>query len=138
MTLSTEVIVALIVSGLALLGSVVAGLIVFFGSRSTVKQTDIQSLRNIIEELRTQIASLDETAISQDRRIQELEDQNGDLENWIERLCCQVRELGAEPVAFIRHKWVNANDVRGERKTQPLNKRSIPRTGGNDEPSPKE
>lgn len=81
MALSTEAIIALIVSGLALIGTI-------FTFIQAARKNDLDILRGIISELRD--------------RIQELEDKNGDLEAWAEALCCQVKELGHDPVKFMR------------------------------------
>lgn len=81
--MSVEITVALIVSGLALLGT----LITFLGS---ARRTELDILRGVIDELKEQ--------------IEELKATNADLEDWAERLVCQVKDLGVIPVKFIRHK----------------------------------
>jgi trehalose-6-phosphate synthase len=81
MNISTEAVVALIMSGGALIGAVVTFV-------SSARKNEVSALSQIINQLRT--------------RVEELEAINEDLENWAERLCCQVREVGKEPVKFIR------------------------------------
>ena len=80
--MQTDVIVALIISGLALLG-------VIFNSIVSAKKNDLDILRGIIDELR--------------KRIDELECENRDLADWAERLVNQVKGLGKTPVRYIRN-----------------------------------
>ena len=83
--MATEVTVALIMGALALLGTLVTFL-------SSARKNELELLRGVIAELR--------------KRIEELEDTNEDLENWAERLVCQVKEAGLIPAKFIRHRKV--------------------------------
>jgi hypothetical protein len=81
MNFSTEAVVALIMSG----GALIAALVTYL---SSAKRNEVSALSEIISQLR--------------RRVEDLETDNEDLENWAERLCCQVREIGKEPVKLIR------------------------------------
>jgi len=81
MNLSTETAVAMIMSG----GAMLAALVTYLGS---AKRNEVSALSEIICQLR--------------KRVEDLEIDNEDLENWAERLCCQVREKGMEPVKLIR------------------------------------
>jgi hypothetical protein len=81
--MATEIWVALIGSGLALAGTIV-------GYVRSAKKDELDVLRGVIDSL--------------NERIQQLEDNNADLEDWAERLVCQVKEAGLLPAKFIRHK----------------------------------
>jgi hypothetical protein len=81
--MSGDIIAALVVAGLSLIGSVVT-------IATSASKNDLEVLRGIISELRDQ--------------IEDLESDNNDLEAWAEQLCCQVKDLGKDPVKFIRHK----------------------------------
>lgn len=80
--MQTEVIVALIVGSLALIGAII-------NSVTSARKNDLEILRGIITELRT--------------KINELECENADLKNWAERLVAQIKENGQTPVKFIKH-----------------------------------
>ena len=95
MNLSAESAAALIMGGMALIASIVT----FVGS---AKKNDVDALSEIIDKLR--------------ERIEDLEGMNADLENWAERLCCQVRAKGLEPEKFLRN---NAHRPM-PRKTRPV------------------
>ena len=79
--MQTEVIVAIIMAAASLIGS---GFVFFKGA----KKDEVDALRSIITELRTYIDNL--------------ERDKEDLEFWAERLVCQVKEAGLEPVKFER------------------------------------
>lgn len=87
--MQTEVIVALIVSGLALVSAIVTALI-------SAKKDDLEVLRGIIAELKDKIA--------------ELECENKDLKEWAERLVKQVKDAGLSPVTFIQHSYGKDKD----------------------------
>lgn len=76
-----EATIAIIVSSLALIGSIVT-------VATSAKKNEVEVLRVIIQELKD--------------RVNELEIDNRDLENWAERLVCQVKNVGLEPVKFIK------------------------------------
>lgn len=83
-----ETAIAIIASALALLGTIIT----FVGS---AKKDEVEVLRGIIQELKEYVS--------------DLEDDKEDLQAWAERLVCQVKDAGLEPVKFVR----------GDRKTQP-------------------
>lgn len=83
--------VTLIVALVALAGSI-------YNNRSSAKKNEVDSLRGIITELK--------------EYVHDLECDKEDLQVWAERLVCQVKEAGLEPVKFIR----------SDRKTQPRKK----------------
>jgi hypothetical protein len=87
--MTENVIVALVIACLSLLGTAIT----IFTSAS---KSDLAILRGIIAELREQ--------------VDELESVNNDLETWAEQLCCQVKGLGQDPVKFVRHKQVKQKD----------------------------
>ena len=99
--ISTEAAIAIIVASLALLGTLgTAVLSVVF----LAKKSDVDVLSAIINKLR--------------ERVEYLEGMNADLEEWAERLCCQVRRAGKEPERLIRnHIWTPQS-----KKTRPTNK----------------
>lgn len=86
--MATEIIVALIMAFVSLVGSI----FVFFKG---AKKDEVDALRGIIQELKDYIS--------------EIETDKEDLQSWAERLVCQVKEAGLEPVKFVRT----------DRKTQP-------------------
>lgn len=83
-----ENVVAIIIALLALVGTVVT-------ARASAKKNEVDALRGIIEELKNY--------------IDDLEGDKEDLQTWAERLVCQVKEAGLEPVKFFR----------SERRTRP-------------------
>lgn len=86
--MQTEVVVALIVSGLALLSAAFTAIL-------SARKTDLDILRGIIEELRKTIEGLE-------KKVSELECENKDLKDWAARLVDQVKDAGLKPVQFIR------------------------------------
>jgi hypothetical protein len=82
--MQTEAIVALIVSGLALVGAIATALL-------SASKNDLEVLRGIIAELKDKIG--------------ELECENKDLKDWAERLVEQVKEAGLSPVKFIQRAY---------------------------------
>lgn len=88
--LSTEASIAIIVSSLALIGTIITFL-------KSANKDDLDVLRGIIEELKEDARCLKE-------KVDELEAENSDLKDWAERLVSQVKELGSDPVKFIRHQ----------------------------------
>jgi len=79
--MSVEVVITIITASLALIGSMVT-------IGTSAKKNDVEALRGIIQSLKEQ--------------IDELEHNNEDLKDWAERLVCQVKEAGLEPVKFKR------------------------------------
>lgn len=79
--MSTEATVAIIMAAGALLAAVVT----FFSSAS---KNELDVLRGIIAELRTE--------------IEDLKAENANLKEWAEKLCCQIKEAGLKPVEFTR------------------------------------
>lgn len=82
--METEVVVALIVSGLAFAGVVITAI-------NSASKDDLDVLRGIIAELRAKIA--------------EMECEKRDLKFWAERLVKQVIDAGLSPVAFIQRDY---------------------------------
>jgi cell division protein FtsL len=81
--MSTEATVAIIMAA----GALIAAVVNIYQSAS---KNDLEILRGIIAELRTE--------------IEDLKAENGDLKDWAERLVCQVKENGLKPVEYIRHR----------------------------------
>ena len=79
--MSVETTVAIIVAGLALLGTIVT----FFMS---ARKNELDILRGIIKELKDY--------------VEELEIDKEDLETWAEALVCQAKDAGLMPVKFVR------------------------------------
>ena len=81
--MQTEVIVALIVSSLSLIG-------VLINTAISAKKNELEVLREIIDRLR--------------ERIDDLECENEELADWAERLVNQVKNAGLQPVKLVRRK----------------------------------
>jgi hypothetical protein len=79
--MQTEVLVALIVSSIALISAVVTALV-------SAKKNDLDILRGIISELR--------------KEVEKFKCENRDLMNWAKRLVNQVKEAGLVPEMLIR------------------------------------
>lgn len=88
MTLSTEVLVALITGTIGFITGIAAIVVGWF---------NVKDLREIIEAQRTRINDLE-------KDVNNLKAENGDLKTWAEALVCQVKDAGLKPVAFIRSK----------------------------------
>jgi hypothetical protein len=82
--MQTEVVVALIVSGLALISAVVTAVI-------SAKKDELNILRGIIAELKD--------------KVRDIECENKDLKDWAVRLVNQVKAAGLKPEEFIQHDW---------------------------------
>lgn len=87
--MSTEIIVAIIVSAASLGGSL---LLYYKGA----KKDDVDCLRGIIEELKLY--------------IEDLECDKEDLQAWAERLVHQLQTAGIEPEKFSRQRRMAANE----------------------------
>ena len=93
-TTAAAIVSAIVLGSFSLLAAVVAGVVAFVSAHNASK--DIEGLRIIIGEQTQQIKA-------QGKRIEDLEAMNSDLEEWAERLTCQVKEAHLEPAKFIRH-----------------------------------
>lgn len=87
--MSAEIITAIIVSVASLGGSL-------FLYMKGAKKDEVDALRGIIKELKDYVT--------------DLECDKEDLQAWAEKLVCQVRDAGLDPVRFSR----------SERKTRPI------------------
>ena len=65
----------------------------------TIAETNEQ-IRKTVREL---MGDMQKKITDLNARLQEVEDKNGDLEDWAERLCCQIKDMGEIPVKFIVH-----------------------------------
>jgi outer membrane murein-binding lipoprotein Lpp len=83
--MGTEIIVALIVSSLALIGTIIT----FW---KAAKKDEVDALRGIIQELKAY--------------VNDLEYDKEDLQAWAEKLVCQVKEAGLTPVRFVRRTHI--------------------------------
>jgi len=79
--MSTEATVAIIIAGLALLGTIIT-------FAASARKNEVEILRGIIQELKDY--------------VEQLECDKEDLQDWAERLVSQVKGAGLEPVKFIR------------------------------------
>ena len=77
--MSTEATIALITAGIALIGTIGSFL-------WSAKKTDLDILRQIIDELKEEITGLKRA--------------NRDLKRWASKLVAQVKELGGTPVDY--------------------------------------
>lgn len=79
--MQSEAFVAIIVAGLALIGTIIT----YIGA---ARKNDVEALRGIIKELK--------------EYINDLECDKEDLQDWAERLVQQAKEAGLQPERFIR------------------------------------
>jgi hypothetical protein len=82
-------------TGVNFVGLIILGYWTYKNGKSAAKKDEVDSLRGIIQELKSYIS--------------DLEADKEDLQAWAERLVCQVREAGMTPAKF-------------ERRTQPRGK----------------
>lgn len=83
--MSTEIIVAIIISVTSLAGSIGGSVFVY---KKGAKKDEVDALRGIIQELKNY--------------VDDLECDKEDLQAWAEELVCQVKEAGLTPVKFKR------------------------------------
>jgi hypothetical protein len=83
--MSTEIIVAIIISVTSLVGSIGGSVFVY---KKGAKKDEVDALRGIIQELKNY--------------VDDLECDKEDLKAWAEELVCQVKEAGLTPVKFKR------------------------------------
>ncbi len=79
--MSTEATAAIIIAVISLIGVIITNFV-------SARKNDLDILRGIIGELRTE--------------VDELKSENADLKSWAERLCNQIIQIGKRPVEFIR------------------------------------
>jgi hypothetical protein len=93
--MATEVTIAIIVSSLALIGSLIT--IITAAKKNDVEtlSEDVNILRGIIKESKDYIQELKEY-------IEELEIDKEDLQAWAEKLVCQIKNAGLVPEKFER------------------------------------
>ena len=81
--MATEVIIAIIMASMALIGTVTTII-------TSASKNDVDVLRGIIQELKSY--------------VEELEADKEDLQVWAEKLVCQIKDAGLEPVKFEQKK----------------------------------
>ena len=87
-----EASIAIIVASLALIGTIIT----YLGG---AKKNEVEALRGIIRELKDY--------------VEQLEYDKEDLQDWAERLVCQVQAAGLEPERFYKNGKRNGNGKPG-------------------------
>jgi len=102
--MTETVLVALI----GFLGSAAVGSLVTWALQRRKEKVDItdqitETALSLLQPLKDRVSELEGTISRLNHRIVDLEAMNSDLEDWAERLTCQVKEAHLEPAKFIRH-----------------------------------
>jgi hypothetical protein len=109
----TDNVVAAIITGFF-----TAGVAIFTWWTNRKQKRDLAQLRAKVDAQKIRIDALDEVRTTQERVIreqtrligdlrtwgQDLQNMLADVEDWAERLCCQLREAGLEPEKLIRKR----------------------------------